>query len=558
MSNYYVLVVEQNIKTFSMIGHGQDFKYELTEKGIDFPLRGLETNDKIIGFISNEIRKFSYLFSVEIKNDSDVHFIKTFETIDGPSLDEINSNIKESILSKEQSKSLIPISEEEYYSIVALMTKAASNKLLTDFDLFKITNVASVEANYTVEELGRILRDMYDNAEKGDKSVAIHVFGIKFAKYMIEKGFTPKQISVAAGFGDTQYDTEINKAKNIYRCLAAGTYGVSILDKNGHIARIEPQGIRKTGGENVLLYGVPGAGKSHYIKEKYCSDNKYMERVVFHPDYSYADFVGQIMPQLDGERLRYAFTPGPFTKILKSAYEDPENYYYLVIEEINRGNAPAIFGEIFQLLDRKKEDDDNKSKFGESEYGITNFDIAREVYGDESREILIPSNLWILSTMNTADQNVFTLDTAFQRRWTMKHIENKVESAKHAHQLIGNTNINWQTFATVTNEMVLDINRDIGSSDDKRLGAYFAGTKELEPDRFPEKVLKYLWDDAFRMDRIAYFSDEAKSLEFVIETFATSKNDPLSLVLRSEVYNKMLTLMNDNHTISDINDSEAK
>ena len=90
--------------------------------------------------------------------------------------------------------------------------------------------------------------------------------------------------------------------------------------------------------------------QSHEIKTKYCNDKKYMERVVFHPDYTYSDFVGQILPKTDGTTISYPFTEGPFTTILRKAICDPEHMYYLVIEEINRGNAPAIFGEVFQLL----------------------------------------------------------------------------------------------------------------------------------------------------------------------------------------------------------------
>ena len=97
-------------------------------------------------------------------------------------------------------------------------------------------------------------------------------------------------------------------------------------------------------GTNIILYGVPGCGKSHEIKTKYCNDKKYMERVVFHPDYTYSDFIGQILPKTDGENISYPFTPGPFTVILDKAICDPGHMYYLVIEEINRGNAPAFFG----------------------------------------------------------------------------------------------------------------------------------------------------------------------------------------------------------------------
>ena len=305
---------------------------------------------------------------------------------------------------------------------------------------------------------------------------------------------------------------------------------------------------RKTGAENILLYGVPGAGKSHEIKTKYCADERYIERVVFHPDYMYSDFVGQILPRVDkdkdgNDKLRYVFTPGPFTKMLKKAVNDPENYYYLIIEELNRGNAPAIFGEIFQLLDRKDEDEFPAEEVGESEYGISNYDVAREVYQDEGHPVRIPSNMYILATMNTADQNVFTLDTAFQRRWNMKQIENRVQSAEHANAIIVGTKVNWGAFATVINDMVIEINVDMASSEDKRLGAYFVKKKELEASRFPEKVLKYLWDDAFKMDKTAIFNDSCKTLEDVVITYETTTSDKLAAVLRLSVYEKMLSKM---------------
>ncbi len=303
--------------------------------------------------------------------------------------------------------------------------------------------------------------------------------------------------------------------------------------------------VRKTGAENILLYGVPGAGKSHTIKTQYCPDDKYMERVVFHPDYTYSDFVGQILPRVEkteeGDKLKYVFTPGPFTKMLIKAEQDPGNYYYLIIEELNRGNAPAIFGEIFQLLDRKDEEDGYlPSEIGESEYGISNYDVAKEVYGDETHQVKIPSNMFVLATMNTADQNVFTLDTAFQRRWNMKQIENRFDKSEHSKDQIDGTNVTWGAFATVINELVIDINKDMASSEDKRLGTYFAKKKELSVDRFPEKVLKYLWDDAFKMDKESVFKSDYKSLEEVVVAYEKAEGDKLSTVLRLEVYKKML------------------
>lgn len=177
-------------------------------------------------------------------------------------------------------------------------------------------------------------------------------------------------------------------------------------------------------GTNVLLYGVPGSGKSWTIEHEYCKKGTNVERLVFHPDYTYSDFIGQILPNVaeDGQ-VSYKFTAGPFTNILADAYQNPDKEYILIIEEINRGNAPAIFGEVFQLLDRKteiREVDDDGYPIGTSEYGITNANIAAIVYGDAKHKVRIPSNLSIIGTMNTSDQNVFTLDTAFQRRWEMR------------------------------------------------------------------------------------------------------------------------------------------
>ena len=423
--------------------------------------------------------------------------------------------------------------------------------------LIEIKDSKIEKRDFTIQELGSILFEMYSNAEDKMQVASIHIFGIKYGKNIIDKEFRAPDIIKAAGLNES-YSTELQKALNIYRCLNKNLYGISISDGDEPEKAEKISGVRKTGAENILLYGVPGAGKSHEIKTKYCSDEKYMERVVFHPDYMYSDFVGQILPRVEkdeagNDRLKYIFTPGPFTKMLKKAENDPENYYYLVIEELNRGNAPAIFGEIFQLLDRKDEDEFPAEEVGESEYGISNYEVAKEVYKDEKHPIRIPSNMYILATMNTADQNVFTLDTAFQRRWNMRQIENNFEKSSHSKDIIAGTKVSWGAFATVINDMVIDINVDMASSEDKRLGTYFAKKKELEVSRFPEKVLKYLWDDAFKMDKTAIFNENCKSLEDVVVTYETATTDKLAAVLRLSVYEKMLSKMQQKDTENDEN-----
>lgn len=335
---------------------------------------------------------------------------------------------------------------------------------------------------------------------------------------------------------------------------------------------VDLEAIRLSTGENVLLYGVPGSGKSWTIEHEYCKPGSVVERLVFHPDYTYSDFIGQILPAVseDGQ-VSYKFTPGPFTNILRESYNNPGIEYILIIEEINRGNAPAIFGEIFQLLDRKveiRDIDDDGYPVGTSEYGITNMNIAEVMYGKDRKteKVRIPSNLSIIGTMNTSDQNVFTLDTAFQRRWDMRLIENDFANvdSTFADAEILDTTVTWKNFCVEINKIVVGNSARMTSAEDKRLGAYFVHLRDLKfndamgdlkeydalrkkeskgsltPEektqiavirdairqnrKFPEKVIKYLWDDAFKFNREVIFEvTEYQSLEQVIRAFMYAK-----------------------------------
>ena len=303
--------------------------------------------------------------------------------------------------------------------------------------------------------------------------------------------------------------------------------------------------------ENVLFYGVPGCGKSYSVEQRYESqvtNNQCKVRVVFHPDYTYSDFVGQLMPVLKEvpnaqgekeEKLQYDFVPGPFTRILDVAYANHQEKCLLIIEELNRGNAPAIFGEIFQLLDRNDD--------GSSKYAIYNSDIANEVHKDKLCPIKLPPNLTIVATMNTSDQNVFTMDTAFQRRWQMKHIPNRFtgesldeKTINHVAKHLPNSEISWGVFAQTVNKKMHTANLGFGGTEDKSLGVYFATDNDLDDaEGFAEKVLKYLWDDAFKLGRKELFNDCSQGLSAVIEAYEDAKGDPLKKVLVPEVYNEM-------------------
>ena len=300
----------------------------------------------------------------------------------------------------------------------------------------------------------------------------------------------------------------------------------------------------------IIYYGVPGCGKSNKIREQLKNvPEKNKVRVVFHPEYTNAEFIGQILPVTNGE-IRYEFTPGPFTQIIKRAYLNPNEHFYLVIEEINRGNAAAIFGDTFQLLDRLKagETDSlgndpanasvNTFTEGWSQYFVQNDDVndyIREnensiqignIRFDSNTAIRLPPNLSILATMNTSDQNVFTLDNAFQRRFDMELVRNEFDLDKPSVNVqynakIADTNIKWGQFWEWINAKITATLKGISSTEDKRLGVWFVSNVngKIEEKVFAEKVLKYLWDDVFKFKRSKVFVEEIDTLEKLIAAF---------------------------------------
>ena len=275
----------------------------------------------------------------------------------------------------------------------------------------------------------------------------------------------------------------------------------------------------------TIYYGVPGSGKSHKIDEqtKNIPDEQKI-RVVFHPDYTNADFVGQILPVVDGDAVKYTFKPGSFTRILVAALKNPEKPYYLIIEEINRGNAAAIFGEIFQLLDRSSD--------GWSSYCIMNDDINYEIRKTvpelnwtANTGIRLPPNLSLFATMNTSDQNVFTLDNAFQRRWEMELVQNQCNDSSQmdAKITVNNQSITWKNFQTQINSIIGEKSNEGGlsSMEDKRLGCWFIKAEDgvIDEKKFANKVLKYLWDDAFKFCHQEIFESDIKNFEELQKRF---------------------------------------
>ncbi len=292
----------------------------------------------------------------------------------------------------------------------------------------------------------------------------------------------------------------------------------------------------KGGAQNKVVYGTPGCGKSYYVQNTVLPKLGVVDddriRTTFYQDYTNIDFVGQILPKVhDDQSVTYDFNPGPFALALKKAIKYPEKPIALIIEELNRGNAASIFGDIFQLLDR--------DKTGKSQYSITNVnlqDYLNKCFSDEGyifNEIYIPSNLHIIATMNTSDQNVFTLDTAFKRRWQFEKLRNKF-SEDHEYKgyfVPGMPDVTWQKLVDDINTFIVNSANEL-SSEDKQLGVYFIDKETLcektedcsdehKINKFAYKLFEYLWDDVAKFARPDWFGAEIKSLDDLIDAYLT-------------------------------------
>jgi GTPase subunit of restriction endonuclease len=293
---------------------------------------------------------------------------------------------------------------------------------------------------------------------------------------------------------------------------------------------------RKKGGINEIVYGAPGTGKSRYLADKYKSA-PLTRRVVFHSEYSYYDFIGLYKPipiykesdedfkTIDGQKftngepyIDYCFTPGPFTRVLVEAWLDPSKMHTLLIEEINRADAAAVFGEIFQLLDR---DIDGKSEYSfEPSQDLKNY--LKSIEGMEQyieRGVFIPSNMNIVATMNSADQGVRPMDSAFKRRWNFHYMKIDIKGAVHENAKIryAGRNCYWGKLISIINQKLSG--GTIQLEEDKLIGPYFIRPEEIGKKKAIDKLLLYLWDDVLRHYRDSFFNNEIKTFVNLLEKF---------------------------------------
>ena len=376
------------------------------------------------------------------------------------------------------------------------------------------------------EILGRYCSKYRDNEK------ALLLFGIDYSKKITEDNINLEEL-----LKEKNLENSISNLKNgikigsILRERNKTAEFISVNDIEGK--KNVNKNLSRNVGYNKIYYGIPGCGKSYYVENTVLDgvDKEHdVFRTTFYLDYSNSDFIGQIYPSVNDEgEVSYIRVPGPFTEALEQAIKNPDRMIYLVIEEINRGNAAAIFGDTFQLLDRLKEDK-NGRVVGDSEYPVSNSFIEGYFKANKTPytpgQIYIPHNLTLLATMNTSDQNVFPLDTAFKRRWDREKVVNDWDTVGDIKDYyVPCTDIKWKTFANTINSSMLEINSnlDVTISEDKQMGAYFAQKNMLTKDAnkkngealmtFTSNVIDYLYNDVTKFDHSLLFEKEVNSYD---------------------------------------------
>ena len=491
MQKYYQISIDSLITTFSLIESGKEFYFNIKSEH-SFP-QDITVDDKIIASVEDKVY---YEFIVtEIINDT-VKLRKLFEISKSINLDFQTIGVFEQV------------NKDEYDLICSQLFNDFTNE--QSLHSYNYDNIKEGFANWLFN-----LRK-YSRVYKDDKAILIEKlneyeiayyndFGIMIFDYPnvsihdIINALESNVIEDLGEIGDLNKRTVGNGS--VKAILGSQNYIKYLKDllnstKKATLISTKCQPINK------IYFGSPGTGKSFRVTEDLSKvDKVFQKRVTFHPEYDNASFIGSYKPTSNDGNIAYEFSPQIFTNIYVEACNDPEHQYYLIIEEINRGNCAEIFGELFQLLDRDTNYEITPSK--ELINYLDNNIPNSKFYNDG--KMLLPDNLSILATMNTSDQSLFPMDSAFKRRWEWEYIpinyssDPKLnKSASYYIKLDATTIVKWVDFIEQINSRIQD-NPSLGM--DKCIGNYFVKPNEkneISIEAIIYKVVFYLWNDVFK------------------------------------------------------------
>lgn len=564
MARYFLYNLYSGIETFSAFPAGDEFSFDTTNFN---PQLTFSKGDIIVCYSNPGL--FYVLKIVEPKNNA----IKVFKALEffndnfiafdsGINIKEIDTDAYNALFGDFFNKFLLKIDNKQ----CQLTTDIKDFNLIYQFAKWLNANPKSnyYENNYdkTINGLEKI-NDKYKDSF-GEDLFVIELNEIESKIESINTNIWNKDSDFWA-FSEatsTHMPRAILNKENYQRFLKE--YSLKIRQK----------------GFNKIYFGPPGTGKSHAIKEelkKLGAKGDNYSRVTFHPDYDYHSFVGGYKPFTDTEddnKIKYKFVPQIFTDLYVKAWSNTSDNYYLVIEEINRGNCAEIFGDIFQLLDRNPEYNIEPSselkaylKEQENELNKGKIEEDAKVKLLFDGKLQMPNNLSILASMNTSDQSLYPMDSAFKRRWDWHYvpIDLKCTESNFTIKIDDTHQYSWLEFLAKVNDKIYSVTK----SEDKQIGNWFINASKSEniisKELFINKVLFYLWNDVFKDEVfnpdnifIERNTDSTKNRDISFNNFYNKdEQDRLLIHLLSDILNVQILKSEDKEIVEYIQENQV-
>lgn len=516
---YYILKNAGKGNELDMFLAGDKIRFSLASDSLSIP-REMESGSMIIGYQSAPADRFNSLYKLISFDNNTLYFEKEFEVNGGIDISSVRSEVRNLVDS--DSSGIFEIDKTDYEFICkSILNMTSSDYIEKPYDGNYREDEKNVEfSKMTPSRRQQLFEEFLDSLDATNSTIR------SYKKSMLCDEMNNVVNESTAGAVNNVY--EIDNVDTIESCqdkllpqngkrikggfpLAAITWYIYFIDKLPNDSIIPTTNMLNSW-EQVIYFGAPGSGKSHEIRKLIENERLkgfddvekeyHIIRTTFHPDYDYSGFVGCYKPHVElfinksgdeENKIIYKFVPQAFTDVYVRAWKDVSHPYYLIIEEINRGNCAQIFGDLFQLLDRRKDGcseypikaDNDLKDYLEKELGEGNMGI-------KDGKLCLPPNLSIIASMNTSDQSLFPMDSAFKRRWAWEFVPidyDNDESSTYT-VTIGGSPIKWSKFLRNVNNKI----KDVTDSEDKQMGNFFIKHSVNEKE-FCDKVMFYIWSE---------------------------------------------------------------